>query len=320
MKDIAVIVPVYKAHDTIIQTLHSIAMQKQVTFKTYLVVDGEEQGSYDYLRYQFSDIEIEIHYLPINVGPGVARQHGIDNSKEPYLSFIDADDSYLSSLALYYQKKPFIKSDKCVMVSCNFLQEKKDHDVKLMEKDIVWMHGKMYLRSFIDKYNIRFNDTRANEDVGFNTQCECFANEDEQINLAQDVTYLWQWRDNSTVRTDNFSYAFNESIEGFVQNKIYAFNQVLKQKELDDAIKFFILTGFVHMFRKYLLAMIKAPKRMKHVQKWAKKYYYNLYTKIDKEYLEKAEKTVLAKQGLNTTNAYDEYLKWKELLKGKKKK
>ena len=39
MKDIAVIMPVYKAHDTITNTLHSIAMQKYVDFNVY-TTDG----------------------------------------------------------------------------------------------------------------------------------------------------------------------------------------------------------------------------------------------------------------------------------------
>ena len=49
---------------------------------------------------------------------------------------------------------------------------------------MVWMHGKMYRRSFFSKYNIRFNDSRANEDVGFNTQCQCY-NEDEGYILVK---------------------------------------------------------------------------------------------------------------------------------------
>ena len=38
--------------------------------------------------------------------------------------------------------------------------------------DMVWMFGKIYRRSFIDKYKIKFHETsRANEDNGFNAIC-----------------------------------------------------------------------------------------------------------------------------------------------------
>ena len=312
---VSVIIPVYKSHDTIVNTLYSVFMQRHISYKVYLVVDGEAEGSYDYLKDTF---DVVIHYLPENAGPGVARQYGIDNSDEPFISFIDADDTYLSSLALYYQHKPF-SNDKCVLVSCDFLEEKRDHNVRLRQNDMVWMHGKMYKRAFLDKYDIRFNETRANEDVGFNTQCQCYANADEQINLAKDVTYMWQWRDNSTVRTDNQSYAYNESIDGYVTNKIYAFKRVLSKQDIDDGIKFFIMSGMTHLFRKYLLAMLKAPKQVVHVRKWARKYYRSVYKYIDQDYIDKAERTAVAKTGLNKPEHYDEFVKFKQLLEKKRK-
>lgn len=309
MKDIAVIIPVYKAHDTIKRTMSSIAMQSLVEFTCYLMVDGEAQFSYDYLHDIFdSMIDLHIHYLPKNVGPGVARQQGIEVSKEPFISFIDADDTYLSSLALYYQKKHF--TDNIALVSCDFLEEKKDHEIKVRENDMVWMHGKMYRRAFLDKYGIAFNETRANEDVGFNTQCQCFANEHEQIYLAKDTTYLWQWRDTSTVRTDNQSYAFNESIDGYVVNKIYAFKRVVDQGKLDDSVKFFILCGLSQLFKKYLMAMLKAPKQLRHIKKWAKLYYKELYHLIDEEYIEKAMASILYKDGFRQQEHLDEYKTW----------
>ena len=322
MKDIAIIIPVYKAHDTIKQTLCSIFMQKAVEFTCYLVVDGEEVGSYDYLKNQFNEIDVKIHYLEKNAGPGVARQYGIDHSQEPYISFIDADDTYLSSLALYYQMQPLL-DEKNILVSTNFLQENKDHTMKLRDRDMVWMHGKMYRRAFLDKYDIRFNDTRANEDVGVNTQVQCLANEEEQVFMSQNVTYMWQWRDGSTVRTDNHAYAFNESVEGYVINKIYAFETVLSKREIDDGIKYFIIGAMTHLFKKYLAAMLRAPKQMKHIKKWAKRYYFKIYKKVDKEYIEKAERTVLL-ASLNPSpdqagHYYDEFVKWKQLLEGNRK-
>lgn len=326
---IAVIIPVYKAHETIKNTLMSIGMQRHVDYCLYLVVDGEEKGSYDYLK-GFCDIDMEIYYLDENAGPAVARQFGIDFSVEPFISFIDADDTYLSTLALYYQLLPLVKDvvddagerhahENTAMVSTNFLQENKDQSIKLRERDMVWMHGKMYRRAFLDKHDIRFNDTRANEDVGFNTQCQCYANEHEQVYLSHDVTYMWQWRDNSTVRTDNQSYAFDESIDGYVVNKIYAFNRVIEKNGLEDAVRYMMLKAMTHLFRKYLVAMLRAPKQVKHVQKWAKKYYFNMYHLIGDDYIERAEKTILAQEGLNKVEHYDEYRKWLDILSGKKK-
>ena len=313
MKEVAVIIPAYKCHDTIKRTLHSISMQSLIEFNTYLIVDGEEKGSYDYLKDFF---DIEIHYLDKNSGPAVSRQTGIDISQEPFISFIDADDTYLSSLALYYQHKHF--TDNIVLVSCDFLEEMKNHELHLRQNDMVWMHGKMYRREFLDKYDIRFNDTRANEDVGFNTQCQCYANKDEQVYLAQDVTYMWQWRDNSTVRTDNASYAYNQSIEGYVKNKVYAFNRVIKRNGDHEDIKFFIMSSMIYIFKKYLASLFKAPKQSKFVMKWAKTYYKAVYKQIDKAYIDKALQTVLAKEGLQKPEHLEEFNKWMAQISGNK--
>lgn len=311
MNDVAVIIPVYHAHDTIKQTLYSVFMQRVVDFAVYLVVDGPED--YTYLSDLFP---VNILQLDSNSGPAVARQFGIDHSSETFITFVDADDTLVSSLALFYQLQPFSDSNIAVS-SMSFLQENKDHSIKLREKDMVWMHGKMYRRSFLNKYNIRFNDSRANEDVGFNTQCQCLANENEQIFLSHDVTYMWQWRDNSTVRTDNNSYMYNESVDGYVINKVYAFEQVLTHTEINDSIKYFIIGAMGHLFKKYLGAMLKAPKQMKHIMKWCKVYYRKIFTLVDKEYLDKAEKVILAQSGLDKLEYYEEFLKWKLLLKNK---
>jgi len=316
MKQISIIIPIYKAHDTITNTLHSVFMQRYMEYTCYLIVDGEEVGSYDYLKEHFP---VEIHYMKVNAGPGVARQYGIDHSKEPFISFIDADDTYLSSLALHYQHLPFEK-EEYAMVSTDFLQENRDISIRLRERDMVWMHGKMYRRAFLDKYDIRFNETRANEDVGFQTQCQCYANEQEQIFLSKDQTYMWQWRDDSTVRTDNLSYAYNESIEGLVQNKIYAFKRVLARQPLDAGSRFFILSGLAYLFKKYLLAMIKMPKQLRHVKKWSKVYYKTLYPLLEQEYIDKAEKSIVAQMGFDKVEEYEEFIKWKALLNAPPKK
>ena len=304
MNQIAVIIPAYNAHSTIRTTLHSVAMQRLVDYHVYVVVDGEPVGSYDYLA---SD-SVTVWYMPKNAGPGVARQYGIDHTTEPFISFVDADDTYLTALSLYYMHRNM--TDKIAVVSCNFMEEKNDHNLYLRENDMVWMHGKLYRRAFLDAHGIRFNETRANEDVGFNTQCQCYANADEQIYMSKDLGYLWQWRDDSTVRTDNQSYAYNESIDGYVTNKIYAFESVLARQPIDDGVRFFIMIGLMYLFRKYLNAMMKAPKQVKHVREWSARYYNELYKLVDAEYITKAERSIFGISGFKTEEQYTEYGKW----------
>lgn len=302
---IDIIIPVYNAHDTIRVTLHSIFMQRYVDYCVHLIVDGEPAGSYDYLNKEFN---INITYLPVNGGPGVARQYGIDHTDNEWLTFIDADDTFITALSLYYMVRNI--SDNIAIVSCNFMEEKQDHNLHLRENDMVWMHSKLYRRSYLVKHDIRFNETRANEDVGFNTQCQCYANEHEQVYMSKDLGYLWQWRENSTVRSDNQSYAYNESIDGYVINKIYAFNRALSKQPMDDGIRFFIMMAMMYLFRKYLMAMIKAPKQVRHVKEWSAKYFKEMYSLVDKEYVDKAERSIFGMSGFTKEEQFTEYKKW----------
>ena len=65
MKNIAVIIPTYNAHKTIKKTLHSLACQLNKSFRVYLAVDGEPEGTYDYLLNQFDTLDMEILYCPM---------------------------------------------------------------------------------------------------------------------------------------------------------------------------------------------------------------------------------------------------------------
>lgn len=92
---IDVIIPAYNSQDTIIKTLSSIAMQLN---KNELVVTIVNDGGKDYkdIVETFSKIinVKEIGY-EVNRGPGYARQYGVEHTKEDFITFIDADDTFL---------------------------------------------------------------------------------------------------------------------------------------------------------------------------------------------------------------------------------
>ena len=149
---IAVIIPTYKAHKTIKNTIASIINQMGVDFNIYLSVDGEEIGSYDYIKEFYP--QVNILYSPINRGAGGARQYGIDNTSEEFITFIDADDLYNSLSGLYSLTRYF--DDTTVAVWSAFTAQNDDGTFNVKDGSITWMHGKMYRRSFLDKYG-RFN-------------------------------------------------------------------------------------------------------------------------------------------------------------------
>jgi len=53
------------------------------------------------------------------------------------------------------------------VVTSKFVEELDNQFIE-HENDSIWLHGKIYRRSFLINKNISFNSTRNNEDNGFN--------------------------------------------------------------------------------------------------------------------------------------------------------
>ncbi len=86
-------------------------------------------------------------------------------------------------------------------------------------ENFVWMFGKLYRRSFLDRFLIRFNDTRANEDAGFNTLVKALTG---HCRFLPQAVYLWQFRADSITRADGGSYAFGSGHLGYIENMAWA--------------------------------------------------------------------------------------------------
>ena len=111
-----------------------------------------------------------------------------------------------------------IESDKRYMcASGTFLQMADGINVVPHKNDMVWVFGKIYRRSFINKYNIRFNETRANEDTGFNTKIKliCSYDDSESICFFDVPVYYWHEKVDSITRVNNCQYSFDQSFCGW---------------------------------------------------------------------------------------------------------
>lgn len=313
MKEIAVIIPVYNAHKTIRKTLCSVSVQLNKNFTVYLSVDGEQEGSYDYLYDSFPDLDMKILYSPVNRGAGGARQYAMDNTFEPYITFIDSDDIFSSASSISILRNAMEEND--VMVSSPFWREQQDGSFKLKSVSILtWLHGKMYRRSFLDKYKIRFNEeyTNTNEDVGFNTQCHLIADcVNERIKqLTADSVYIQLDNSNSLTRMNNNEFVYKKSFEGFVMNKLHAHKHALSiLGEFDDDIKESIIRSIVHIYINYYGIHQDNEYYVETFKKYSKIFIDELYPYV-KDY--PVEKTIRLEIELVGMDDIHNYLKWKK--------
>jgi len=211
---IDVIIPAYNAHKTICETLFSIVMQSvRDKLNVYIVNDCSDTDYKKEVKKFSKVLNIKEVKTKKNSGPGVARQLGIDSSYSPYIVFIDADDvfyNYMSIETLYNS----ITSRDCDIVSGTFIEEV-DDIVYAHSNDEIWMHGKIYRRKFLEDNNIRFNDTYANEDAGFNNLAFFCT----KLNTIDDVIYVWRCNKNSMTRSSEYNFW---GIEGYTYNICWA--------------------------------------------------------------------------------------------------
>ena len=224
-KIIDIIIPAWKAQTTIVKTLASIVEQTIADQCIVTIVnDADGIGYKDIVDHYSKYLDIRELVLETNRGPGIARQYGIDNTSCEYIAFCDADDTLLGPYALeilVYKTKEYPKT---AMVIGEFLSSRLSPNLHFVhyKANFVWAFAKLYRRSFIDKYNIRFPDSRANEDVAFNRLIELLAIDEETRPVTIDqMVYCWfDTPDSITRKTKDFMYGPN--VIGYIDNMSYA--------------------------------------------------------------------------------------------------
>lgn len=302
-RKIDVIIPAYNTEEKILlRCLSSIVCQSIINDIEITIVDDASDEKYiDVYKKtinRFSDIvNIKLLRYETNGGPGVARQYGIDNTENEYITFIDIDDTFNGSFALQALRNAIEMENGVYCMSVGVFDE--IHETLLPpgqegpvlmphEQDLIWMFGKMYRRSFIDKYKIRFHPTsRANEDNGFNTTIRLISNEQEQINFISAHVYYWHENLNSITRSNDCQYSYGGSIKdsfyGYVENMIYAIKEAKKRNPYNGMITMWAVSCMLNIYEYYIEAYARARDHADNNFKWCKRYYDEVFHDLEKD-------------------------------------
>lgn len=176
---ISVIVPVYNVEKYLPRCIESILRQTYQNFELLLIDDGSPDRAGKICdSYAKKDARIRVVHKE-NAGVSSARNKGLDLAKGEYIAFIDSDDwvreDYLEKLLA-----PMLKYDVQMVVGGTELRDidfKKTYmpaqqlDLQTPDEDVAWeffiekptlSRGpcfKLYVKSIIEKYHIRFNET-----------------------------------------------------------------------------------------------------------------------------------------------------------------
>lgn len=200
MKRCTVVIPAYKAEKHICDCLASIQMQTVRDDISVIISsdDGGKSGHYDFAIDRYPDLDITTLYFEDNVGPGLARQRGLDACKTDWVTFIDADDIFFTPLAIETLLKGI--TDNVIEVQGPFLQEIQDTGnpqiPRVMPRNDIehpWVFGRLYNVKFLKQNEIKLTKLRAMEDGEFNWKIRMTIEGTPLIiNILQDPVYLWR--------------------------------------------------------------------------------------------------------------------------------
>ena len=189
---VSVIVPVYNVEDYLDDCITSLVNQTFEDIEIICVNDGSTDSSLDMLNeYASKDDRIRV-FSKENGGPGSTRNYGLDRACGEYVLFVDSDDWLdLNAIKTLYEKAKADDLDLLIFLAENF----DDNQNKFYEEDYynniyipntldnkVFNHkdlgkhlfsvavppyNKLYRRSVLEKYNIRFPENVLFEDNPF---------------------------------------------------------------------------------------------------------------------------------------------------------
>ena len=301
---IDVIIPAYNSQDTIIRTLSSIAMQlNRKELKVTIVNDGgEDYKEVIEIFKPLIDIQ-EIGYKE-NRGPGYARQYGIDNTKEEFITFIDADDTFYEACSLGMLSKP-LKDTSAKFIISPFIQIGKEVGQQVpVNANLVWVFGHIYRRSFLQEHNIRFTSTRANEDVGFNNMCNLIAHHDmgeEGGKILNVATYEWHYNEASITRRGKDEYEFGICTPGYIYNLHHAYDVAKREGVPLKDISLPALETAFSCFIYYNVALAKEvpSETLAAIEELSRKFYHCYYKQIQ-DYISKDQYKQMYTNSMNS--------------------
>lgn len=306
MKKLSIIIPAYNARDTITKTLESIAVQLLDYDFEVLIVNDASDYLYDQEILRFSKFfDIKELVLDENGGPGVARRKGLENTESEYVVFIDSDDYFYSSYSLAILLDNIIHYDSDLLIS-SFIYER-DNERKIMAEDRVFLHGKIYKRKFLDDNNVTFNDTRANEDNGFNRLILLL---DAKVTFIDEITYVYQENANSITRRNNRKYKLT-GLEWFTYNIKWAIDNAFDKMPNKRVASLLTLSTLASMYCYYI--DLYDEYDVECILRWSKDLYnsYYKYSNFTEEeisdYLEDSKRNCLSKK-------FDEIITFREFL------
>lgn len=270
-----VIIPTYNNKEGLIHSLQTIPNYQEISIT---VVDDGSDLNYNDIREQFN---INFIQLEKNSGPGVARQIGITASREPYIIFLDTGDYFLEGALTNILG--VIETNPNVDIF-SWQYDNADAPYNVENNNI---HGRVYKRTFLDKYGITFSEqgSYANEDVGFNHICRLilyhFYPQVSNLLHLNDSILVYDTTDRTSItRRDDSAFIYREQNRGLAYNAIHAYNVAKRAGVSEELLKDYLsdIMGSQYFF--FIQAIEDRPDWIEEAWAGAKYFYKHLFKEV----------------------------------------
>lgn len=294
---ITVVIPAFKAGKTIHRTLSSISMQT-VSAKVIISSDSPDDDYSDIVK-QYPELDITVLSTDKNTGPGLARQRGLDACKTDWVTFIDADDSFFTAVALEQLLDGTKVNQNVIEVQGTFLQEARNEgNLVLSPRDDVghpWVFGRLYNVKFLRENKIAFTKLRAMEDGEFNWKIRMtIEGTPLAINILQHTpVYLWRIGSEHSItrigEDENHipQYNFDLCQYGATVAAINAIRFCKERNPFNGNIARFTAEMMVGHYFTYVECLERKPVFAKQNFWLAQKFYNDCYKNIEKDISDK---------------------------------
>ena len=239
MKQVSVIIPIYKVEQYLPKCLDSVINQTYKNLEIICVNDCSPDNSAKILEeYSKKDDRIKIVNREKNGGLSAARNSGLDVATGEYIYFLDSDDwidlDYIEKMveAAIESKSEVVLNTNVDTTNKMFFDRTLDNashqfiDAKKAILEITWnTWAHLWKKSFLDKINARFPEGYIIEDQYF--QATTYIHLDK-VYVIRDSVYHYLIRNDSIVgqkRSDTFEInlrILNKIIDYYEENNLLA--------------------------------------------------------------------------------------------------
>lgn len=248
---VSVIIPIYNGSKYIDRAIDSLLSQTYQNLEVILINDGSKDNSENIILRKIEKNSVPHivfrYFYQENRGISSARNKGLEEATGKFIAFLDQDDWIDDDYIEVLERAIEDFDSDLVIGGFKLLDAQRKLDEWILNPKYEWSKlritapwGRIYRKDIIDKYQLRFMETKISEDLYFNL---LFLSYSSRVNVISYCGYNWYKNDKSESRTN-----WNTLSEG--RDPIEMLDELHKQMKVPNSLNNDLLTFF---FAKYIL-------------------------------------------------------------------